>query len=99
VGEAGVRQSESYVVCLDCGKQFVYDLDQMRIGKVIDRSHEASVVPEKPPVPSKTKLKVAILAAVPLAAAIGAKVHSVKSRRAGNSVSGHDGAKAAPRAT
>jgi hypothetical protein len=26
----------SYVVCLDCGKQFEYDLDKMCIGKAID---------------------------------------------------------------
>jgi hypothetical protein len=88
VGIAGVRQSESYVVCLDCGKQFVYDLEQMRIGKVIDRSHAASVVPEKAPVAPKTKLKIAVWAAVPLAAAIGAKLHFGKSRRTENSVPG-----------
>jgi len=51
LGEAGVRQSESYVVCLDCGKQFVYDLDQMRIGKVIDQPHKASVVLPVPEMP------------------------------------------------
>src|ERR1700674_5280179 len=47
VGETGGREGASYVVCLDCGKQFAYDLSEMRIGKVIDQSHDASVVAEK----------------------------------------------------
>ena len=42
VGKPG-RPGDSYVVCLDCGKQFAYDLDNMRIGKPIDHSHDASV--------------------------------------------------------
>jgi len=25
----------TYVVCLDCGRQFGYDLDRMRVGKAI----------------------------------------------------------------
>jgi hypothetical protein len=80
-GETGGPEGASYVVCLDCGKQFAYDLDAMRIGKPIDRSHDASVVPEKTPLPLKTKLKCAALAAVPVAAAIGVTLHSTKSRR------------------
>ena len=28
--------SEIYVVCLDCGKQFVYDWERMRIAKPVD---------------------------------------------------------------
>jgi hypothetical protein len=85
VGETGGREGASYVVCLDCGKQFIYDLDAMRIGKPIDQSHEASVLPEKMPIPLKTKLKCAALAAVPVAAAIGVTLHSTKSRRPGSS--------------
>jgi DNA-directed RNA polymerase subunit RPC12/RpoP len=34
----GQPHSQSYVVCLDCGKEFEYDLSQMRMGKAIDRS-------------------------------------------------------------
>ena len=34
---AGQAPSRSYVVCLDCGKQFDYDVKQMRLGKVIER--------------------------------------------------------------
>lgn len=28
---------ETYVVCLDCAKQFVYDWDKMRTGELIER--------------------------------------------------------------
>jgi DNA-directed RNA polymerase subunit RPC12/RpoP len=31
----GQGRQEAYVVCLDCGKQFRYDLDQMRLGKAV----------------------------------------------------------------
>src|ERR1035437_2552241 len=40
ITKAGQPHSQSYVVCLDCGKQFEYDLKEMRIGKVIDHSHD-----------------------------------------------------------
>ncbi len=33
----GKPPGRTYVVCLDCGKQFAYDTRQMRIGKVIER--------------------------------------------------------------
>lgn len=97
VGETGGPQGASYVVCLDCGKQFAYDLEAMRIGKPIDPSHEASVVPQKMPVPLKTKLKCAALAAVPVAAAIGVTLHSTKSRRPANSGAAPEPAKTKPR--
>jgi hypothetical protein len=85
VGKTGGPEGASYVVCLDCGKQFAYDLIAMRIGKPIDRSHEGSVLPEKMPIPLSTKLKCAALAAVPVAAAIGVSLHAAKSRRPGSS--------------
>ena len=31
----GKMREGAYVVCLDCGKQFVYDLQQMRMGKKV----------------------------------------------------------------
>jgi hypothetical protein len=31
ITKAGQPYSQSYVVCLDCGKQFEYDLSQMRV--------------------------------------------------------------------
>ena len=45
VGEEGVPNGETYVVCLDCTKQFTYDLKEMRVGKPIDHTHDACVVP------------------------------------------------------
>jgi hypothetical protein len=40
ITNAGQPHSQTYVVCLDCGKQFEYDLTGMRIGKPIDHSHD-----------------------------------------------------------
>lgn len=37
VTKAGQTPSRTYVVCLDCGKQFDYDVKQMRLGKAIER--------------------------------------------------------------
>ena len=61
------RITGTYVVCLDCGKQFEYNLDEMRMGKAIDHSHDAGVVPPNLPTPRKTRIKYALLAAVPAA--------------------------------
>src|SRR5260370_30487699 len=66
ITKAGEPHSQSYVVCLHCGKQFEYDLKEMRIGKAINRSHNAGVVPPDLPKPdSQTKFKHALLPAVP----------------------------------
>ena len=70
--KAGQPHSQSYIVCLDCGKQFEYDVTEMRIGKAIDHSHDAGVVPPNLPKPRKTKIKYALLAAVPAAVVLGA---------------------------
>ncbi|MGB9455322.1 MAG: hypothetical protein WCB12_04725 [Bryobacteraceae bacterium] len=67
ITKAGQPHSQSYVVCLDCGKQFEYNLDEMRMGKAIDHSHDAGVVPPNLPTPRKTRIKYALLAAVPAA--------------------------------
>jgi hypothetical protein len=65
VTKAGQPHSQSYVVCLDCGKQFEYDLNEMRIGKVIDHSHDVGVVPPQLTTPTRTKVRYGLLAAVP----------------------------------
>ena len=70
ITKAGQPHSDSYVVCLDCGKQFAYDLQEMRIGKAIDHSHDVGVVPPNMPKPRKTKVKYALLTAVPVALAL-----------------------------
>lgn len=35
VNRQDVPNIDTYVVCLDCGKQFEYDLKDMRVGKAI----------------------------------------------------------------
>ena len=69
VTKAGQPHAQTYVVCLDCGKQFEYDVKEMRIGKPIAHSHEDGIVP---PRPKASKTKYALLAAVPAALVLGA---------------------------
>ena len=79
ITKAGEPHSQSYVVCLDCGKQFEYNLKEMRMGKAINRSHNAGVVPPDLPKPrSETKFKYALLAAVPAAVMLGAVLKGKK---------------------
>jgi hypothetical protein len=77
VSQAGVPHGATYVVCLDCGKQFAYDLKKMRTGKAIDHSQDSCVLPPKMPSARKANLKY-VLWAVPLAVLIGS---AMKSRR------------------
>ena len=65
ITKAGSPHSQRYVVCLDCGKQFEYDLTQMRIGKPIDVSHEHAVVPPRQASRGK-KVTLGLLAAIPV---------------------------------
>jgi hypothetical protein len=79
VSKAGVPQGETYVVCLDCGKQFSYDVREMRIGKPIAHSHETGVLPANMPKPRPSKIKVALWAAgVPLGMLIASALHRSK---------------------
>ena len=78
VSKKGVPRGDTYVVCLDCGKQFDYDLKEMRIGKPIDHSNDACVVPRDTPLPPATKAKYAVLAAVPVAMVLGAMLKTRK---------------------
>ncbi len=70
--EQGVLHDETYVVCLDCTKQFAYDLKEMRMGKAIDRSDDACVIPPHMPKPRKAKLAYTLSVAVPVAVILGA---------------------------
>lgn len=77
-----VNHAGTYVVCLDCAKQFAYDFETMHIGRPIGRSHEASVLQAKLPHPNRTKLKYALAGAgVPLAILLGAKLADKLSKR------------------
>jgi len=79
VGEDCVPSGATYVVCLDCAKQFAYDLKKMRIGKPIDRTHNACVVPGNVAKARKTKLVAyALGATVPVAVLIGAVLKAKK---------------------
>ena len=78
VTKAGEPHGETYVVCLDCGKQFSYDLREMRIGKAIDHSHDSGVLPPDMPKAPANKWKYVALAAVPLAAVLGAAAKGKK---------------------
>jgi hypothetical protein len=72
VNQAGAPSGETYVVCLDCGKQFAYDWDHMRIGKALERSNDAGVLHPEMPSSAKSKIKYALLgSAVPLAILVG----------------------------
>jgi hypothetical protein len=72
ITKAGEPHSGSYVVCLDCGKQFEYDVKEMRIGKAIERSQDGGVVPPTLPTPRKTKVRYAMLAGMSAAVVLGA---------------------------
>src|SRR5437867_8365687 len=51
VSRKGVPETGTYVVCLDCGKQFAYDLNVMRVGKPLEAAPASGVAsgPPKPP--------------------------------------------------
>ncbi|HTS25320.1 MAG TPA: hypothetical protein VMH81_05575 [Bryobacteraceae bacterium] len=78
VSKTGVPHGETYVVCLDCGKQFAYDLNEMRVGKPIDHSHDACVLPPNSQKPGNRKLKYAFWASLPLAVVLGAALRGEK---------------------
>ena len=80
VTKAGVPHGETYVVCLDCGKQFAYDFKEMRVGHAIERTHGGSVIPKDLPAAHNTKLKFALGLSVPLAVLIGSVLHAKKPR-------------------
>jgi hypothetical protein len=75
---------DAYVVCLDCGKQFSYDLTKMCIGKALPTSGETGVLPPGMPGPRKSKFGLAVMAAVlPLGIAVGSLLTSKRRREEG----------------
>jgi hypothetical protein len=63
--KTGSGPAQTYVVCLDCGKQFTYDWKSMQRGELVDLSAES---PEVKPKAAKSKLRyVAWATAVPVA--------------------------------
>jgi len=55
----------TYVVCLDCGKQFSYDAKEMRLGKAIEPSQETGVARPQDTPSGVTRVKRVLVAAVP----------------------------------
>jgi hypothetical protein len=63
--KTGSGPTQTYVVCLDCGKQFTYDWKSMQRGELVDLSADS---PEVKPKAAKSKLRyVAWATAVPVA--------------------------------
>src|SRR5437667_7881455 len=77
--KTGADASEIYVVCLDCGKQFVYDWEHMRIAKPVDIAAVSGA--EGPRIPFKTKRALRYLAWTSAVSAAWAVGRAVKSRR------------------
>jgi hypothetical protein len=81
-GTQGEFPAETYVVCLDCGKQFAYDWETMQLGNAVDISlNERSSATETGPIPFRTKstLKYLLWGSAVSAAVVVGKV--VQSRR------------------
>src|SRR5260370_926468 len=53
--------AETYVVCLECGKQFVYDWENMRLGRAVEIADGAPHDTEATKVPFRTKSKLRYL--------------------------------------
>lgn len=64
VSKQGVPGGETTVVCLDCGQQFAYDWNHMRVGKPVEPSHDKSVLHPNMPGQGRTKVKYALLGSV-----------------------------------
>ncbi|MFB3828613.1 MAG: hypothetical protein ACE15B_17725 [Bryobacteraceae bacterium] len=71
VSRAGAPQGGTYVVCLDCGKQFAYDLKTMRIERHVRQSAEHGILPPDMP-KRRSRMRYALWAGVPAALLLGA---------------------------
>jgi hypothetical protein len=74
----GVADAQTYVVCLDCGKQFAYDLQAMRIEGPLESSQHSGVLHPNMPAPRSHKVRAALWASVPLAAIVLGSVLKTK---------------------
>jgi hypothetical protein len=73
--------AETYVVCLECGKQFVYDWENMRLGRAVEIADGAAHDTEATKVPFRTKSKLRYLfwgSALSAALVLGKVVQSRK---------------------
>jgi hypothetical protein len=67
-------RGETYVVCLECGKQFSYDLTEMRVGKPVPVSPTTGVLPPDMPKANKKVRYAAFASIIPLAWLIGNRI-------------------------
>ena len=73
--------AETYVVCLDCGKQFVYDWEKMRLGRAVEIAEGSPHDTDAEKVPFRTKSKLRYLfwgSALSAAVLLGKVVQSRK---------------------
>jgi hypothetical protein len=93
-GGQSEKPGDTYVVCLECGKQFLYDWENMRLGKAVDISQgTAAEVTVIPPVPFRTKSKIRYLfwgSAVSAAALVLGKAAHSRRRSRKSSTTGKD---------
>jgi hypothetical protein len=90
-GTQGEFPAETYVVCLDCGKQFAYDWETMQLGNAVDISqNELSRATQTAPIPFRTKstlkylaLGSAVSAAVVVGKVVQSRLQSRKSTKSG----------------
>jgi hypothetical protein len=91
---SGPGPIETYVVCLECGKQFIYDWEHMRLDKPVDISGRPTAdLPDAEKIPFKTKSKLRYLAlasALPAAWLIRNAIKSRKRSRAAENSSHED---------
>jgi hypothetical protein len=81
VSRAGEPHGTTYVVCLDCGKQFSYDVKEMRIGKPIASSRDVGVLNPNGEEANKG-WKLALWASVPAALIAGSLMKNRKKKGA-----------------
>ncbi len=65
VAKGDAPHTGTYVVCLDCGKQFSYDAKEMKLGHAIEPSHERALVPAELSDSPAARFKRAVMAVVP----------------------------------
>ena len=70
VSKAGAPNGATYIVCLDCGKQFAYDAKEMRMGKALPAAQDSGVI-DPASRKKRSKLKYAVWASIPLAVLVG----------------------------
>ena len=80
VSKGGVPSGSTYVVCLDCGKQFPYDMKEMRIGRPLAKSHDSGVIPPGMPKAKNHGWRIALWASLPLAVMAGSWMKNRKKR-------------------